>query len=255
MSAGETMATSRRPIRLRVNGWLVDWVPECRNLPARALELARRIEEGAGTVLHETPRSILRRLPSGEGADWVAKQPREKNTRLWHRLMTAVQPGEARRSLDHALRLRAQGFAVPEPVAAFEKRRLGLVVDSWFCYEYAPGTPCPENRYPAIIALLGRLHETGRVHGDPHINNFLADGGRVVMLDARTRPALWGAVSRAYDFVLLAKSCPAAARCPEFPSRSVAYRLASLYNRLVRGWRRLKKKIRKKTAAAPDPVA
>jgi hypothetical protein len=229
----------------RVAPWSAGFAPPARELldalsqPQQAL----RDDDRSRVLLFET-------LPgAGSGAPpsrWVAKQPREKDTRRWNQATTWLRPGEAAQVFARSLELLAAAIPVPRPLALLERRELGRVVESWLWYEYAEGQAVDENHWPAIVALLGKLHQAGWRHRDPHLANWLQGSGGLVALDAnprRLRPGPLGAVDAAYDFVLLRNCDPRI--LPLLPGvGGWAWRWAEWRNARVKAWRRLKRRLR-----------
>ncbi len=119
-----------------------------------------------------------------------------------------------------------------------------MVVESWLFYSYVEGSPCTAADVPAILALLGRLHALGWVHGDPHIQNFLMVDGRAFMLDPGPHRNRWGRIAEWYDVILLRRSRPELAAVVPIDRSSMAFRAAEAYDRWVHDWRRLKRTVR-----------
>lgn len=99
-------------------------------------------------------------------------------------IYTFFRRSKARRSYEHAVRLRALGVDSPEPIAWSEYRRHGLLRDSYYVSlrsQYAPLSqvaaqfPAEQTR-PVLDAFAGfaaRLHERGIEHLDFNHGNIL----------------------------------------------------------------------------------
>src|SRR5690606_23141190 len=174
----------------------------------------------------------------------VVKSPRLKNRSRWIRWTTLFRRGESFDTIAELWRARRAGAPVADPVFAMEKRAGGRVVDSWMSYFYIDGRRCRPSEYPALVRALESLHRAGWVHGDPHFDNFLWDGTQVRILDCRPRRPFFGAVSRAYDFVLLRNSRPELEPLFGPWTRTFAFRCAVAYDRWIHGWRAWKKRVR-----------
>jgi hypothetical protein len=185
------------------------------------------------------PEEFLRRFP----APWVMKRPLWRDGRCWNRLMSLFGEGEMRRALRGGLRLAALGLSTPDPLLVLERRRCGLLVESWLAYVHKPGDPVREAHWPGVVEALERLHEAGLRHGDPHLANWLAaEDGSVVALDPAPRP-MRDAVDAAYDFVLLRNCEPRL--LPLIPGTDgEAWRRAEARNARVQGWRSWKRRMR-----------
>lgn len=179
-----------------------------------------------------------------EGRRVVVKSPRLKNRSRWIRWTTLFRRGEAVDTIANLWRARSHGAPVADPVFAMEKRVAGKVVDSWMAYFYMDGRRCEPSNYPALVNALQHLHELGWVHGDPHFDNFVWDGERVWILDCRPHRPTFGAISRAYDFVLLRNSRPELGALFGERTRSLGFRSAVAYDRWIHSWRAWKKKVR-----------
>ena len=179
-----------------------------------------------------------------DGQQTVAKSFREQDRRLAARLTSLTRESHAFRTLRAMAALEAGGVPAPVGLLALERRRWGMVVESWLFYSYVEGNPCSAADVPAILALLGRLHALGWVHGDPHIQNFLVANGRAFMLDPGPHRKRWGRIAEWYDVVLLRRSRPDLADVVPIDRSSMAFRAAEAYDRWVHDWRRLKRTIR-----------
>lgn len=230
-------------------GWVAPWaagfVPAAESLLEAVLHPDRALRDDARSRV-----LLFDSLPgAGPGAPpsrWVAKRPLWKDNRLWNRLTTALRAGEARQAFERAVQLQAAGFPVPRPLACLERRAGGLVVESWFWYEYVDGRPVEESDWPRIVELLEALHAAGWVHRDTHLANWLKTDAGVVALDANPRRLTRGPRGRrdaAYDFVLLRNCDPRT--LPLLPGvGGRAWRRAEATNARVQGWRRLKRWLR-----------
>jgi hypothetical protein len=194
-------------------------------------------------VMRDDERSFVGVLEVG-GVAVVAKRPRAQDRRAWIRWTTLWRPGHAFRALSAMWQLRRAGVPVPRPLLALERRRGGMVRESWLLYEFAPGRHCTEAEFPQIIGALRRLHALGWVHGDPQWRNFVSDGERVCLLDATPIRTPFGRVSQAYDFVLLCNSDRRFAPLVPLAPGDPALHLARAYDRWVHAWRRVKRWVR-----------
>ena len=198
---------------------------------------------GAAEVLRDDSRGYVC-VFRHRGVRLVAKQPRDKDRRTWIRFLSPFRPSHAVRMFRFMERLFETGLPVPEPVAAMERRRFGVVVESWLIYRYVEGHPLSEETASLGVEALRTIHALGFVHGDAHAGNFLVCEGRAVVLDPAPALRLLPAFGMAYDLIRLRNSCPSAGRFLEAESRRPAFRLAEAYDKVLHAWRRLKRTLR-----------
>ena len=179
-----------------------------------------------------------------DGATIVAKSPRYKDRRPWLRWLSLVRQGYAFRIVRFLRRLEEEGLPSAAPVLAMEQRRRGRVVCSWIFYDYLPGEPCRPKDFPQVIALLGRLHARGWIHGDAHARNFIVHAGRVQLLDPAPRRKWFGRISEAYDYIRLRNSLPGEELAFPIPTEAWAFRVAAAHDRWIHTWRAIKRRLR-----------
>jgi ADP-heptose:LPS heptosyltransferase len=201
-----------------------------------------------GRVLQEIKNNRRSRvlLITYNGGLAVLKSPREKNHRKWIRFTTLYRQGEAFKVIRNLNKLERMGIVSNKPLLAMEKRRFGMVVDSWLLYEYLEGRHCRESDYPSVANLLARIHAKNMLHGDPHINNFLRSHGQVVTIDCNPKFPLFGTASKVYEYLYLQHSAPGIEQYFKLTVNSGSYRLAALYSNLYWSWRRHKKSSRQR---------
>ncbi len=230
-------------LRYRCGHWTVLCVPGAKPL-ADELAALPSIPASCTQVLRDDRHSFVGLLPLA-GLTLVVKQQRSKDGRPWIRLTTLLRQGHAFRALRTLHPLREAGIAMPRPLLALEQRSRGMVRESWFVYEYVPGTTCGEDAYGLIVQALQRLHALGWLHGDPHWRNFLTDGNSVYLLDANPVRKRCGLISECYDFILLSNSRPGfAAHLPATPGQA-AWRIARAYDTGIHAWRGFKARVRR----------
>lgn len=229
--------------------WVAPWAAKIHGLQDSAIPLFLERFRRPDHLLKDDRRSVVGRLDqlplAGLGpGPWVCKRPRWHDQRLWNRMLSLVREGEMRRAFNAALHLERLGLATPRPVLCVERRRWGMLVESWLLYEFAPGEAIAEAQWPAVVEALKGLHQAGLRHGDPHLANWLSrGGGGVLMLDPGPRPLRPACADAEFDFILL-RNCQPAIQ-PLLPMRSGwRLRVAEARNAWVQGWRRLKRKLR-----------
>ena len=205
--------------------------------------VVRDLARQCSPVLRDDARSFVGVLTFA-GRRIVAKSFHEQDRRLTARLLSLVRESRAFRTLRAMAALAAGGVSAPVGLLALERRRCGMVAESWLFYAHVEGKPAGAADVPAILALLARLHALGWVHGDPHIQNFLMVDGDACMLDPGPHRNRWGKIGEWYDVVLLRRSRPDLADVVPIDRSSMAFRAAEAYDRWVHDWRRLKRTVR-----------
>lgn len=236
---------------LKQGDWACLCNPEQRTLLNNINNISelRQQLQGLPITLKDNHRSTVKR---GEllGLDVVAKRPSDKNNRLWARFSSLFTSGEAVVTIENLAKLKRAGIESVEPLFALEKRVRGVVVDSWFCYQYRAGEPCGAAGLDKIVELLHKMHAAGFRHDDPTWNNFLhANDGVLFTIDTKARPCT-GAFHAAKDFVLLKRANGLSDfdihALGNLKKTSIGYRLAMLYMWLKAGRSALRDKLRKR---------
>lgn len=120
----------------------------------------------------------------------ILKIPLGRNARLWERFLTLFRDSDAYRCYFSMNRLKAMGLHCPTPILAAQRRRLGMVVDSFFIYEYQNGEPAGSQDLPLIGAEMAKLHASGYIRSDPKPVNFIKDDERIYFIDFRLKKPL-----------------------------------------------------------------
>jgi tRNA A-37 threonylcarbamoyl transferase component Bud32 len=175
---------------------------------------------------------------------FIAKRSLTQEDKHWTQFTSFYRKGEGTRTLRNMHRLYKLGLPVPEPVLVLEKKRYGFVVASWSLYCYLKGEPCTCAQSSRIAAILKEIHEKGWIHRDPHVKNFLLNGGKLGVIDC-TRARPWRSkYAQIYDVVLLNNCCPGSLKYYGVSENYWVYRLAKFQNNIVKLWRRFKRKVR-----------
>lgn len=184
------------------------------------------------------------------GKTVIAKQPRDKNKRLWARILSYLEPSEAAQTLESLEIFHQRGIASVQPILVLEKLGFGAVVNSWLVYEYREGQSSQEQDLPRVIDFLHKLHKAGFRHNDPNLGNFLIDPkDEMFLLDCKGRKRS-GNFSDANDFFLLKKinktlSDFELSDVHQLDRFSWGYRLALAYNKVKLARSFLKDRIKK----------
>ena len=229
-------------IRTTHDGWTISCVPGEEAVLEKLDEILPP-ESRSATTMRDDYRSFVGVIDVG-GRRIIAKSPRLKNANKWIRFTTIFRPGEALAGVRKMWLLRRRGVNCTAPIMAMEKRRAGMIVDSWMFYEYVHGVGGARERYPEIVDALRKLHDAGWIHGDPHIENFIWDGRAIHLIDFQPKRAFFGRIAEQYDFIRLKSNFEGIENGLPEATRTVAYRIAALYERWILAWRRIKKGIR-----------
>lgn len=158
--------------------------------------------DGFSVTLKDDRRSLVKK---GQliGRSVVAKQPRDKNRRQWARILSFFFPAEARKTFITLTEFKRKGIDSLTPLCVLEKRRSGMVVDSWLLYEFRDGVRSDATSLPEIVKQLTHLHQQGYRHDDPNFGNFMvAPNGDMFLIDCKGKSRV-GNFSDYYDFMLL----------------------------------------------------
>lgn len=216
------------------NKWHCQWADNSA-LAQTQQEIVALLEQVAllPITLKDDKRSLVKQ---GElfGKMVVAKQPRDKNRRKWSRLLSWVRPSEARHTFNTLQNFAEQSIESVTPIAVFEKRSFGLVVDSWLFYEYRAGNATTREDLPRVITVLDQLHRAGYQHNDPHFGNFLIDDDNTLFLiDCKGKRRL-STLTDHYDYLLLSQrnadvSLADIGQHIDLSQQTIGHRLAHFY--------------------------
>ena len=115
-----------------------DWVAQLSEISVLRKQLSQLDE-----TLKNNHRSLVLK-GTLNGKMIVAKQPRDKNKRLWARILSYVEPSEAAQTLESLELFHQRDIASVQAILVLEKLRFGAVVDSWLVYEYREGQSSQE---------------------------------------------------------------------------------------------------------------
>ena len=167
---------------------------------SRAVALHREnFARGRDFCLHWGPGSSVSRVRISNEAGTLDLAVKWNPWRGWRRALSdALHGSRARRALSASRRLAPTGLLQPEVLAVAERRRFGVVRESFLLTRFLEGAdPLPvamvrvaEARAPrrallrAVGDAIGRLHAHGFDHRDLKHSNLLVDGrGRIAFLD------------------------------------------------------------------------
>lgn len=177
------------------------------------------------------------------GEKLVFKVPREKNKRKWQRFLSIFRGSESYREFLQAEKIYKAGLKTYKPILAFEKRKYGVVVNSYFICEYLSGETGSIKYLKAIEDELNKIHRLGYLHGDSQLVNFIIDNKHVYIIDSKFSKNKYGKFGAKYEYIFLEESCP---RDIEYEKTDVYYKVAKGLNDLLHLWGRLRKKLKQK---------
>lgn len=158
----------------------------------RAVEIVHTLLSGnlpLSAILKDHRKSFIGTIRLGERT-CILKIPLGRNTRLWERFLTLFRASDAYRCFFSMIKLRVMGLDCPTPVLAAQRRRLGMVVDSFFIYEYQNGEPAGSSDLQLIRTEMAKLHDAGYIRSDPKPVNFIKDGEHIYFIDFRLKKPL-----------------------------------------------------------------
>lgn len=163
-------------------------------------------------LIGSTPENVLRDHHRSrvdkvnfEGEYYVIKSPNNKNKSRWIRFTTLYRDSEVLKDLKSQLLLRRLNIETVRPIAALERRRFGMVIDSKIIYRFREGREISVTEYPEMVSIMNTLHSHGYLHDDPHTKNFLQQNGEVFVIDCKPRFNFFGKAGIAHNFITLAR--------------------------------------------------
>jgi len=177
------------------------------------------------------------------GEKLVLKVPREKNNRKWQRFLSIFRGSESYREFIQAEKIHNAGLLTYKPILAFEKRKYGCVVDSYFICEYLQGETGSIEHLEDIKNELDKIHESGYLHGDSQLVNFIIDNKHVYLIDSKFSKNKYGKFGARYEYVYLEESCH---REIDYEKSDIYYRGAKGLNDLLHWWGIVRKKLKGK---------
>ncbi len=194
-----------------------------------------------GEILKDDIRSFIK-VVEYKNKKYLYKIPRDKNKRLLKKLFSPLVGSESYNLIQGMLFLKNINITSNEPIALIEKKFLGFVYWSALICTYIEGKIPEESDLAQIIKLLNKLHSYKVYHKDSQFSNFIINNSSIALIDFVPHKAILGQISYAHDFVKLKNSRPKIEKyLPESITKSKAYKLAKIYDNIIKKWRKLKK--------------
>ena len=194
-------------------------------------------------VLKNSPRSRVT-LIRYQDQQLVYKIPVEKNRRYWSRFTTLYRQSEAFRCLRSLDLLKKLKIRSNQGLVAVEKRRWGMVIDSYVIYDYLTGKSVAPKDLPAVIEYLDEVHHTQHIHGDAQQRNFIIQDQQVAIIDATPQRKFSFRIWKMYEYCYLKASMPG---CDEYfvdIKDPIAYKIARTIHQITCKWRQFKDRLK-----------
>lgn len=175
---------------------------------------------------------------------YVYKVPREKNRRVWQRVLSIFRGSESRREYKNCLRISNLGFRGATPIMYWEKRFFGMSFDSFFVSSYLEGRPATVRDLSLVKNELEKIHKKVYLHGDSQLDNFMILKEEVYLIDVKLIRNKYAKAGEAYEFIYLEESCHK--EIDIYDKTTVSYKLAKYLNSYLHWIGRVKKAIRGK---------
>lgn len=193
--------------------------------------------------LKDDNRSVVR-LIEIDGDRYVYKIPKEKNKRIWQRITSLIRGSESKREYANYLRIQKLGFKGPIPIMYWEKKVLGVCVDSFLVSSYLSGKPATQKDLKIVENELKKIHEKGYLHGDSQLSNFIVENDEIYLIDAKLMKNRYGKAGEVYEFIYLEESCHK--DIDGYDKTTLSYKLAKSLNSYLHWIGKMKKIIRGK---------
>ncbi len=176
---------------------------------------------------------------------FIVKKPRARCGRYWERFLTLFRSGESFRQFSNLKKLQSLGFNGPTPLLAAEKRRWGMVVDSFLMSTYINGRLATSADTDIIAPELIKLLNLGFTRKDPHPQNFIISSDGVYFIDFHIkRPFFFNKLRCCMEYCKFLETVPNGSRYIDSLTKSKAlYSFANFLQRYLSWYRRLRRKI------------
>lgn len=173
------------------------------------LEVGRKILNNEYKILdkYKDDERTFVALVEIENKKFVLKIPKNEYKKIGKKILTLFKKGEALLSLINIRSARNKGLTeVMDVYLAGEKRKNGMISDSFFLSEYIEGKICLENdKVEKILELMKKMHKLGLYHGDCNPYNFLFTKEGIRIVDTKCKKMLFGNYRAHYDISILNK--------------------------------------------------
>ncbi len=171
----------------------------------------------------------------------VFKIPKEKNTRKWQRFLSIFRGSESYREYIQCEKIKKSGFKTYDPILVFEKKKWGIVVESFFICSFLEGKTGSIKELESIKKELWKVHKNGYLHGDAQLVNFIVDKELVYLIDSKFKKNIYGGFGKASEYICLEESC---GKKIEYDKESVYYKIAKNINTFFNKLSKFRKKLK-----------
>ncbi|MDX8336360.1 MULTISPECIES: lipopolysaccharide core heptose(II) kinase RfaY [Cetobacterium] len=178
------------------------------------------------------------------GNKYVYKIPLEKNKRGWQRIISVIRGSESKREFKNYSRIQKLGFKGPTPIMYWEKRKLGMAIDSFLVTSYVEGKSAKKEDLLLVEKELRKIHDKGYLHGDSQLSNFMVENNEIFLIDAKLMKNKYGKAGETYEFIYLEESCHE--NIDIYNKNNLSYKIAKSLNSYLHWIGKLKKTIRGK---------
>lgn len=204
-------------------------------------EKIEMIINSEGKILKNDNRSFVK-VVEIEGRKVIVKRPKEKNRRKWIRFISLFRKSETISVLETMEILNKNNIKTNEAIASLEKRKFGMVVDSYILYTYLEGEKLRAEDVFDLIGMLKKIHLLGYLHGDAQFTNFLKENGIFFTIDSNLKNKKLGKISENIEYLRVADDFEEIEK--KMDKNNIYYKLAKALLNIEKSIRRLKKKIR-----------
>lgn len=176
--------------------------------------------------------------------EYIYKIPVEKNKRKWQRFLSIFRGGESKNEYKNYLKVLKKGFRGPKPILYYEKKYIGMTVDSFFVNEYLDGEIGNLDNLDIISEELKKIHRKGYLHGDSQLSNFIIKNNQVYLIDAKLKKNIYLKAGEVYEYIYLEESCYK--NIDVYKKSGIGYFLAKSLNKYLHWIGSLKNKLKGK---------
>lgn len=133
-----------------------------------------------------------------ENKKYVYKEPIEKNTRKWQKILSIFRGTESKREFYQMKKINSLPSLKTAKPVFYEKKYL--------VYEYLEGRKPKIEETDLVVKKLKEIHSLGYLHGDSHLANFLINNGEIYIIDSKFQKNKYGKFGEIFEMMYLEKS-------------------------------------------------
>lgn len=179
------------------------------------------------------------------GEKLVLKEPIEKNTRKWQKLLSIFRGSPGLLEYKNSKRVLDSGFKGSMPLLAIEVKEGLLLKKSYFISSFIDGNEGTYKDLEVIYKTLTNIHKKGYLHGDSQLVNFMVDkNNEVYLIDCKLKNNIYGGFGSKYECIYLEESCHRDINI--YSKNDFYYMVAKAFNNYLHWYGGFKKKVRGK---------